>query len=186
MKKVFVFILMLVLPMGLAAQNTTIDPNHDYTNPHRDLGNSSYIDWNRILDDYWPVSTITFKVGQLSFKGKIENTKPPLSVGEITKLVRDVMNDLNMSDGMLGNIDSDLADFQEISAAQWQQIGAEALDIALRSGVNPLGGEYAIAADAVNVVRASLNGQDVEAAIMAGRSATTWWEMEEMPWSTWH
>ena len=170
MKKVFVFILMLVLTMGLAAQNTTIDPNHDYTNPHRDLGNSSYIDWNRILDDYWPVSTITFKVGQLSFKGKIENTKPPLSVGEITKLVRDVMNDLNMSDGMLGNIDSDLADFQEISAAQWQQIGAEALDIALRSGVNPLGGEYAIAADAVNVVRASLNGQDVEAAIMAGRA----------------
>ena len=61
MKKVFVFILMLVLPMGLAAQNTTIDPNHDYTNPHRDLGNSSYIDWNRILDDYWPVSTITCK-----------------------------------------------------------------------------------------------------------------------------
>ena len=58
--------------------------------------------------------------GQLSFKGKIENTKPPLSVGEVTKLVRDVMNDLNMTDGMLGNIDNDLAGFQDISAAQWQ------------------------------------------------------------------
>ena len=30
------------------------------------------------------------------------------------------MNDLNMTDGMLGNIDNDLAGFQDISAAQWQ------------------------------------------------------------------
>jgi hypothetical protein len=170
MKQIIISILTFMLPMALAAQNTKIDPNHDYTNPHRDIGNTSYIDWNRILDDYWPVSTITFKVGQLSFKGKIENMKPPLSVGEVTKLVRDVMNDLNMSDGMLGNIDNDLAVFQDISAAQWQQIGAEALDIALRSGVNPLGGEYAIAADAVSAVRAGLNGQDVETAIMTGRA----------------
>jgi hypothetical protein len=35
MKKVFAFILMLVLPVALAAQNTTIDPNHDQSRNHR-------------------------------------------------------------------------------------------------------------------------------------------------------
>ena len=59
-------------------------------------------------------------------------------------MVRDVMNDMEITDGMLGNIDAQLAEFQEISAVEWQQIGAQALDIALRSGVNPLGG---VAAD---------------------------------------
>ena len=170
MKKILVSILLCLLPGFVWGQDNKDNPNHDYTNPHREQGATSYIDWNRILDDYWPVSTITFKVGQLSFRGTIENTKSPLTVAEITKMVRDVMNDLNMSDGMLGNIDSELANFQDITAVQWQQIGAEALDIALRSGLNPVGGEYAIAADAVSAVRAQLNGQDVETAIMNGRA----------------
>ena len=169
MKKIIVPILLCLLPSFVWGQNND-DPNHDYTNPHRDQGNTSYIDWNRILDDYWPISTITFKVGELSFKGKIDNTKSPLTVAEVTKMVRDVMNDMEISDGMLGNIDAQLAEFQEISAVEWQQIGAQALDIALRSGVNPLGGEYAIMADAVSAYKAQLNGQSAETIIAQGRS----------------
>ena len=169
MKKIIVPILLCLLPSFLWGQNND-DSNHDYTNPHRDQGNTSYIDWNRILDDYWPISTITFKVGELSFKGKIDNTKSPLTVAEVTKMVRDVMNDMEITDGMLGNIDAQLAEFQEISAVEWQQIGAQALDIALRSGVNPLGGEYAIMADAVSAYKAQLNGQSAETIIAQGRS----------------
>ena len=93
MKKIIVPILLCLLPSFLWGQNND-DSNHDYTNPHRDQGNTSYIDWNRILDDYWPISTITFKVGELSFKGKIDNTKSPLTVAEVTKMVRYVMNDM--------------------------------------------------------------------------------------------
>ena len=74
MKKIIVPILLCLLPGFVWGQNNN-DPNYDYTNISRDQGNTSYIDWNRILDDYWPISTITFKVGELSFKGKIENTK---------------------------------------------------------------------------------------------------------------
>ena len=167
MKKIIVPILLCLLPGFVWGQNNN-DPNYDYTNISRDQGNTSYIDWNRILDDYWPISTITFKVGELSFKGKIDNTKSPLTVAEVTKMVRDVMNDMEINDGMLGNIDAQLAEFQEISAVEWQQIGAQALDIALRSGVNPLGGEYAIMADAVSAYKAQLNGQSAETIIAQG------------------
>ncbi len=168
MRKVYLSILLYLLPGIVWGQE--YGDNHDYTNPHRDQGATSYIDWNRILDDYWPVSTITFKVGQLSFSGTIENTKKPLTVSEVTKMVRDVMNDLNMSDGMLGKIDEQLAEYKDITAAQWHDIASQALDIALRSGLNPVGGEYAIMADAVNAVRAGFNGQDAEKAITQGKA----------------
>jgi len=156
---------MLMLPGCIWGQGD----DYNYTNIHQDQGATSAIDWLRILEPYWPVSTATFKIGDVRLSGTITNTNGYPTVSEITKMVRDVMNDMRITDGMLANIEDETSPYKQLSETQWHDIALKALDITLRSGVNPYGGEYAVAADAVQALKQGLGTQEAEAVIQNGR-----------------
>ena len=156
MKKVFVFILLLLLPGSLLAQVV------DHTNIHADQGNTSYIDWPRILGDFYPEARIMFRlVNQIQFEGTIHNSKPLFGTDKITKIVRDVMIKENITDGMLRGIDEDLANHANITSKEWYELAGAAVDMALRSGVNPYGSEYAITIDGIRSQLGSLSGDQM-------------------------
>ena len=80
MKKVLLLLMLTAVGMtGLKAQNT----NH--TNINENLGNSSHIDWGRILDDYRPNGRMVFFVGELAFEAVIRNTKTPYSIDDVIR-----------------------------------------------------------------------------------------------------
>ena len=124
MKNVFVFILLLLLPGSLLAQVV------DHTNIHADQGNTSYIDWPRILSDFYPEARIMFHLGnQIQFEGTIHNSKPLFGTDKITKIVRDVMIKENITDGMLRGIDQDLANHANITSKEWYELTGAAVDM---------------------------------------------------------
>lgn len=164
MKKILIAFLM-ILPGCIWGQ----DDDYNYTNIHQDQGATSAINWLKILQPYWPVSTATFKIGDVRLSGTITNTNGYPTVSEITKMVRDVMNDMRITDGMLANIEDETSPYKQLSETQWHDIALKALDITLRSGVNPYGGEYAVAADAVQALKLGLGTQEAEAVIQSGR-----------------
>ena len=161
MKKVLLLLMLTAVGMtGLKAQNT----NH--TNINENLGNSSHIDWGRILDDYRPNGRMVFFVGELAFEAVIRNTKTPYSIDDVSKVVKGCMDDLGITEGVLEAIDKDIAEHKEISAAQWHDLALKALDMAARSGVNPLNSQYTMVADGVKAIRAT--GVNVGDAINTG------------------
>ena len=114
-----IFCSVMMLPVCANAQ----DDNFNYTNPNADQGATSEVDWVRLLEPYWPESTITFYMGNVRFQGHIHNTNGYPTVREITKIAHDVMNDMHISDGMLGNIQDEKLEYEQLSATQWHEIG---------------------------------------------------------------
>ena len=131
--KEYLFVFLMLLPVCASAQ----DDNFNYTNPNADKGATSEVDWVRLLEPYWPESAITFYMGNVRFQGHIYNTKGHPTVREITKIAHDVMNDMHISDGMLGNIQDETSEYKQLSATQWHDIALKAIELAGRSDVNP-------------------------------------------------
>lgn len=164
MKK-FLFAFLMLLPLCACAQGD----DFNYTNPNADRGATSEVDWVRLLDPYWPESNITFYMGNVRFQGHIHNTKGHPTVKEITKIAHDVMNDLHISDGMLGNIQDETSEYEQLSATQWHDIALKAIELAGRSDANPYGTTYAFLSDFIQNVKARLGNEDMESVIQQGR-----------------
>ena len=164
MKKIL-FAFLMLLPVCASAQ----DDNFNYTNPNADQGATSDVDWVRLLEPYWPESTITFYMGNVRFQGHIHNTKGHPTVREITKIAHEVMNDMHISDGMLGNIQDETSEYKQLSATQWHDIALKAIELAGRSDVNPYGSTYAFLSDFIQNVKARLGNEDMESVIQQGR-----------------
>lgn len=164
MKKIL-FAFLMLLPVCASAQ----DDNFNYTNPNADQGATSDVDWVRLLEPYWPESTITFYMGNVRFQGHIHNTKGHPTVREITKIAHEVMNDMHISDGMLGNIQDETSEYKQLSATQWHDIALKAIELAGRSDVNPYGSTYAFLSDFIQNVKARLGNEDMELVIQQGR-----------------
>lgn len=165
MKKILFAFLMLLLPICANAQGD----DYNYTNPNADQGATSEVDWVRLLEPYWPESTITFYMGNVRFQGHIHNTNGHPTVREITKIAHDVMNDLHISDGMLGNIQDETSEYKQLSATQWHDIALKAIELAGRSDANPYGTTYAFLSDFIQNVKARLGNEDMESVIQQGR-----------------
>ena len=164
MKKIL-FAFLMLLPLCACAQGD----DFNYTNPNADRGATSEVDWVRLLDPYWPESNITFYMGNVRFQGHIHNTKGHPTVKEITKIAHDVMNDLHISDGMLGNIQDETSEYEQLSATQWHDIALKAIELAGRSDANPYGTTYAFLSDFIQNVKARLGNEDMESVIQQGR-----------------
>lgn len=143
--------------------------DYNYTNPNAGRGATSEVDWIKLLDPYWPETNITFYMGNVRFQGHIHNTNGYPTVKEVTKIAHDVMNDLHISDGMLGNIQDETSEYKQLSATQWHDIALKAIELAGRSGVNPYGDAYAFVSDFVQTVNAGMGNQDMESVIQQGK-----------------
>ena len=157
--------LLMLGTTGVKAQGD----DYNYTNPNAERGATSEVDWIRLLEPYWPETNITFYMGNVRFQGHIHNTNGYPTVKEITKIAHDVMNDLHISDGMLGNIQNETSEYQQLSATQWHDIALKAIELAGRSGVNPYGDAYAFVSDFVQTVNAGMGNQNMESVIQQGK-----------------
>ena len=157
--------LLMLGTTGVKAQGD----DYNYTNPNAERGATSEVDWIRLLESYWPETNITFYMGNVRFQGHIHNTNGYPTVKEITKIAHDVMNDLHISDGMLGNIQNETSEYQQLSATQWHDIALKAIELAGRSGVNPYGDAYAFVSDFVQTVNAGMGNQNMESVIQQGK-----------------
>ena len=164
MKKIL-FAFLMLLPICASAQGD----DFNYTNPNADQGATSDVDWVRLLEPYWPESNVTFFMGNVRFQGHIHNTNGHPTVREITKIAHDVMNDLHISDGMLGNIQDETSEYKQLSATQWHDIALKAIELAGRSDANPYGSTYAFLSDFIQNVKARLGNEDMESVIQQGR-----------------
>ena len=160
-----IFCSVMMLPVCANAQ----DDNFNYTNPNADQGATSEVDWVRLLEPYWPESTITFYMGNVRFQGHIHNTNGYPTVREITKIAHDVMNDMHISDGMLGNIQDEKSEYEQLSATQWHEIALKAIELAGRSDANPYGSSYAFLSNFIQTLKAKLGNEDMESVIQQGR-----------------
>ena len=165
MKILLLAALFMLGTTGVKAQGD----DYNYTNPNAERGATSEVDWIRLLEPYWPETNITFYMGNVRFQGHIHNTNGYPTVKEITKIAHDVMNDLHISDGMLGNIQNETSEYQQLSATQWHDIALKAIELAGRSGVNPYGDAYAFVSDFVQTVNAGMGNQNMESVIQQGK-----------------
>ena len=122
-------------------------------NPNAVLGATSAVDYNRITEDYLPEGEIIFYVGELTFNATITNTKPPYGAHELSQIIKEVMNDMGVTEGMLENIDRDLNRRDEITSQQWHDLALKALDIIASSDLNPVSDAYAYGRDKINAAR---------------------------------
>ena len=155
----------MMLPLCASAQGD----DYNYTNPNADQGATSDVDWVRLLEPYWPESTITFYMGNVRYQGHIHNTNGYPTVKEITKIAHDVMNDMHISDGMLGNIQDETSEYEQLSATQWHEIALKAIELAGRSDANPYGTSYAFLSNFIQTLKARLGNEDMESVIQQGR-----------------
>ena len=63
MKILLLAALFMLGTTGVKAQGD----DYNYTNPNADKGATSEVDWVRLLEPYWPESTITFYMGNVRF-----------------------------------------------------------------------------------------------------------------------
>ena len=165
MKILLLAALFMLGTTGVKAQGD----DYNYTNPNAERGATSEVDWIRLLEPYWPETNITFYMGNVRFQGHIHNTKGHPTVREITKIAHDVMNDMHISDGMLGNIQDEKSEYDQLTATQWQEIALKAIEMAGRSDANPYGNTYAFLSNFVQNVKARLGNEDMESLIQQGR-----------------
>lgn len=151
MKKIFIAALFLLMSLSVQAQIAY--------NPYASLGATSAVDFARITEGYFPEGNIIFYVGELTFNATISNTKPPYSANELSKIIKEVMNDLGVTEGMLEGINNDLAERDQITAQQWHDLALKALDIVGSSDLNPVADVYKYGRDKINAAR---QGQTLE------------------------
>lgn len=152
MKRVLI-VLFLMVSLGVQAQVAY--------NRFASLGATSAVDYNRITEDYLPEGEIVFYVGELTFNATITNTKPPYGVNELSQIIKEVMNDMGVTEGMLDNIDRDLNRRDEITSQQWHDLALKALDIIASSDLNPVSDAYAYGRDKINAARQGQNFEQI-------------------------
>lgn len=170
MKKIFIAALFLLMSLGVQAQIAY--------NPYASLGATSAVDFARITEGYFPEGNIIFYVGELTFNATIFNTKPPYSANELSKIIKEVMNDLGVTEGMLEGINNDLAERDQITAQQWHDLVLKALDIVGSSDLNPVADVYKYGCDKINAAR---QGQTLEQMTIDPSQVTPEIDLSDIP-----